>query len=80
MSPKGDKGVVKPLRYHSRSVQCTALVRPVTGTPGGAYWQTAFGPRLAGDIHRVRPAALPPNAGGSLRDSVPVTRPVHSRS
>ena len=55
-------------------------MRPVTGTSGGAYWQTAFGPRLAGDIRRGCPAALPPNAGGSLRDSVPVTRPVQSRS
>lgn len=60
MSPKGDKGVVKPLRYHSRSVQCTALVRPVTGTPGGIYLQKAFGPQLPGDVRRVRPAALAP--------------------
>jgi len=39
-------------------VTTTALIYAVTGVPGGAYWQNAFGPRLAGDIRWICPAAL----------------------
>ncbi len=70
------KAVEKPLRYHSNSVKThreqakrdnTALVRAVTGTPGGAYWRKALGPRLPGDLRRVRPAALAPKGRLSER-------------
>ena len=55
-----------PLRYHSRSVHCTALVRAVTGAPAGAYSVSA--PSLRGDPSPSSLSAFHQN-GGSLGSS-----------
>ena len=67
----------KPLRYHSRSAPCAALVRAVTGTPGGAYYCTERADSVRGSQGIFAGAAPPPShrAGGSLGGGLPGTRP-----
>lgn len=73
------KAVEKPLRYHSNSVKThreqakrdnTALVRPVTGTSGGAYWRSCLRQSrwVRGSQGIFAGPAPPPShrAGGSL--------------
>ena len=77
LSPNGDKGAnlcgTTPIPHNNDA----ALVRAVTGTPGGAYllsrWVRSSQGMFAG-------AAPPPShhAGGSLRGGLPGTRPDRS--
>lgn len=60
LSPKGDKGVIKPLRYHSCSVFSHGTRASDNGDFRRGLLAFALGPRLPGDIRRARPAALAP--------------------